>query len=281
MLKLKYSLNFIALLLCLISAWKYFSTQAENDFLQNELNNMQTKLAELELAVKEAKAGQIDKINREKRKNSELEDASDAMADEVADLERKRDEVKITLEIGTKKEEELSSEIQENKLKMTGIDSEVLKSEQSFRGLTLEIPNLQQEIANIHTQIAQEEQKKLELESLLTTYEDETRILKAHYDCTVEALKKDFYEHPWLERGERVKVSSSTLDLESGILMLSVGKNKGIEEKMLFSVQIDGKNICQIRIKNVAFDHCVAMIVPLLGTPKDLTGASDLDLIYL
>ena len=68
MLKLKYSLNFIALLLCLISAWKYFSTQAENDFLQNELNNMQTKLAELELAVKEAKAGQIDKINREKKK---------------------------------------------------------------------------------------------------------------------------------------------------------------------------------------------------------------------
>ena len=66
-----------------------------------------------------------------------MEDTSDAMADEVADLERKRDEVKITLEIGTKKKEELSSEIQENKLKMTGIDSEVLKSEQSFRGLDI------------------------------------------------------------------------------------------------------------------------------------------------
>ena len=126
-----------------------------------------------------------------------------------------------------------------------------------------------------------EEERKRDLEELILTYDQETDILMHHYDLTLSALQKDFYEHPWLERGERVTVAFSQVDLDSGILMLPVGKNHGIEKRMRFSVRAKGKPICQIRVKEVAFDHCVAMIIPLLGTPTQLLEIKYLDLIYL
>jgi len=281
MVKLSYCLNSLALVLSLFIAWTHFSQKAENEFLRGELSDMKSQIEQMELAVKEAKMGQIDKLNREKRKNSELEEASNAMADEITDLERKRDEVKINSEVAATTESELSAEIQASKLSIAGVDAEIRTAEQNVRNLTLSIPSLQQEIVNLENLITEQGQRKFQLENTLKTYEKETNILKEHYDCTVTALKKDFYEHPWLERGERVSVSSSDLDLESGILMLSVGKREGIEKKMLFSVRSKGKNICQIRIKEVAYDHCVAMIIPLMGTPKDLEEINNFDLIYL
>ena len=164
---------------------------------------------------------------------------------------------------------------------MAGMDAEVRTAQENLRRLSMSIPVLEQEISILRNQISNEEKRKFDLEEKLTTYEKETQILKQHYDYTVAGLKKDFYEHPWLERGERLTVSSSTLDLVTGILVLPVGKNHGIEQSMLFSVREKGKNICQVRIKEVAFDHCVAMIVPLLGSPKELMEIKDFDLVYL
>ena len=36
--KVAYGLNSVALILCILIAWEIFSTQAENEFLQNEPN---------------------------------------------------------------------------------------------------------------------------------------------------------------------------------------------------------------------------------------------------
>jgi hypothetical protein len=279
--KVAYGLNSVALIFCILIAWKIFSTQAENEFLQNELKVMAAKSAEMKFAVEEAKKGQADKLNREKRKNSELEESGNAKSDEIVDLERKRDELKTSTEVADQKLEDLSASIQKNKLSMTGMDAEIRTAQVNLRRLSMRIPALEQEINILKNQINTEEQRKFDLEGKLTTYEKETQILKKHYDYTIAGLKKDFYEHPWLERGERLTVSSSTLDLGTGILMLPIGKNHGIEPSMLFSVRVKGKNICQVKIKEVAFDHCVAMIVPLLGNPKELMEIKDFDLVYL
>ena len=279
--KVAYSLNSVALTFCILIAWKIFSTQAENEFLQNELKVMAAKSAEMKFAVEEAKKGQADKLNREKRKNSELEESGNVKSDEIVDLERKRDELKTSTEVADQKLEDLSASIQKNKLSMTGMDAEIRTAQVNLRRLSMRIPALEQEINILKNQINTEEQRKFDLEGKLTTYEKETQILKKHYDYTIAGLKKDFYEHPWLERGERLTVSSSTLDLGTGILMLPIGKNHGIEPSMLFSVRVKGKNICQVKIKEVAFDHCVAMIVPLLGNPKELMEIKDFDLVYL
>jgi predicted RNase H-like nuclease (RuvC/YqgF family) len=197
------------------------------------------------------------------------------------DLERKRDELKTSTEVADQELEDLSASIQKSKLSMAGMDTEVRTAQENLRRLSMSIPVLEQEISILRNQISNEEKRKFDLEEKLTTYEKETQILKQHYDYTVAGLKKDFYEHPWLERGERLTVSSSTLDLVTGILVLPVGKNHGIEQSMLFSVRAKGKNICQVRIKEVAFDHCIAMIVPLLGSPKELMEIKDFDLVYL
>lgn len=279
--KVAYGLNSVALIFCILITWKIFSTQAENEFLQNELKVMAAKSAEMKFAVEEAKKGQADKLNREKRKNSELEESGNAKSDEIVDLERKRDELKTSTEVADQKLEDLSASIQKNKLSMTGMDAEIRTAQENLRRLSMSIPALEQEINILKNQISTEEQRKFDLEGKLTTYEKETQILKKHYDYTIAGLKKDFYEHPWLERGERLTVSSSTLDLGTGILMLPIGKNHGIEPSMLFSVRVKGKNICQVKIKEVAFDHCVAMIVPLLGNPKELIEIKDFDLVYL
>lgn len=279
--KVAYGLNSVALIFCILITWKIFSTQAENEFLQNELKVMAAKSAEMKFAVGEAKKGQADKLNREKRKNSELEESGNAKSDEIVDLERKRDELKTSTEVADQKLEDLSASIQKNKLSMTGMDAEIRTAQENLRRLSMSIPALEQEINILKNQISTEEQRKFDLEGKLTTYEKETQILKKHYDYTIAGLKKDFYEHPWLERGERLTVSSSTLDLGTGILMLPIGKNHGIEPSMLFSVRVKGKNICQVKIKEVAFDHCVAMIVPLLGNPKELMEIKDFDLVYL
>jgi len=279
--KVAYGLNSVALIFCILITWKIFSTQAENEFLQNELKVMAAKSAEMKFAVEEAKKGQADKLNREKRKNSELEESGNAKSDEIVDLERKRDELKTSTEVADQKLEDLSASIQKNKLSMTGMDAEIRTAQENLRRLSMSIPALEQEINILKNQISTEEQRKFDLEGKLTTYEKETQILKQHYDYTIAGLKKDFYEHPWLERGERLTVSSSTLDLGTGILMLPIGKNHGIEPSMLFSVRVKGKNICQVKIKEVAFNHCVAMIVPLLGNPKELMEIKDFDLVYL
>ena len=279
--KVAYGLNSVALTFCILIAWKIFSTQAENEFLQNELKVMAAKSAEMKFAVEEAKKGQADKLNREKRKNSELEESGNVKSDEIVDLERKRDELKTSTEVADQKLEDLSASIQKNKLSMTGMDAEIRTAQVNLRRQSMSIPALEQEINILKNQINTEEQRKFDLEGKLTTYEKETQILKKHYDYTIAGLKKDFYEHPWLERGERLTVSSSTLDLGTGILMLPIGKNHGIEPSMLFSVRVKGKNICQVKIKEVAFDHCVAMIVPLLGNPKELMEIKDFDLVYL
>jgi predicted RNase H-like nuclease (RuvC/YqgF family) len=279
--KVAYGLNSVALILCILIAWEIFSTQAENEFLQNELKIMATKSAEMKFAVEEAKNGQADKLNREKRKNSELEESGNAKTDEIVDLERKRDELKTSTEVADQELEDLSASIQKSKLSMAGMDAEVRTAQENLRRLSMSIPVLEQEISILRNQISNEEKRKFDLDEKLTTYEKETQILKQHYDYTIVGLKKDFYEHPWLERGERLTVSSSTLDLVTGILVLPVGKNHGIEQSMLFSVRAKGKNICQVRIKEVAFDHCVAMIVPLLGSPKELMEIKDFDLVYL
>ena len=279
--KVAYGLNSVALIFCILITWKIFSTQAENEFLQNELKVMAAKSAEMKFAVEEAKKGQADKLNREKRKNSELEESGNAKSDEIVDLERKRDELKTSTEVADQELEDLSASIQKNKLSMTGMDAEIRTAQENLRRLSMSIPALEQEINILKNQISTEEQRKFDLEGKLTTYEKETQILKKHYDYTIAGLKKDFYEHPWLERGERLTVSSSTLDLGTGILMLPIGKNHGIEPSMLFSVRVKGKNICQVKIKEVAFDHCVAMIVPLLGNPKELMEIKDFDLVYL
>jgi hypothetical protein len=76
-------------------------------------------------------------------------------------------------------------------------------------------------------------------------------------------------------------VSFSSLNLESGIIMLPIGKDHGLERSMRFAVRAKGESICQIRIKEVFYDHCVAMILPLLGNPTKLTEFKNLDLIHL
>ena len=281
MLKLSHLLNIVALMVCIVCAWVIVSNQSQTDSLRKEISEVSSKTKDLKIAVEEAQKGQLDKLAREKRKNVELEDAEDVSVKEIADLTRKRDEMKVILNENEKKIEAIAANIQKTKVNLAGISKEIEASNNAFTNLASAIPILQSNVTSLEKQILAEEERKRDLEELILTYDQETDILMHHYDLTLSALQKDFYEHPWLERGERVTVAFSQVDLDSGILMLPVGKNHGIEKRMRFSVRAKGKPICQIRVKEVAFDHCVAMIIPLLGTPTQLLEIKYLDLIYL
>ena len=265
----------------MVCAWVIFSNQSQADSLRKEISKVSLKTKDLRTAVEEAKKGQLDKLAREKRKNAELEETEEISVKEIADLSRNRDEMKVILSENEKKIEKIAANIQKTKVNLAGISKEIEASNNAFTNLASAIPILQSNVTSLEKQILAEEERKRDLEELILTYDQETDILMHHYDLTLSALQKDFYEHPWLERGERVTVAFSQVDLDSGILMLPVGKNHGIEKRMRFSVRAKGKPICQIRVKEVAFDHCVAMIIPLRGTPTQLLEIKYLDLIYL
>jgi len=281
MIKVSYFLNILVLLLCLVGSWVIFSNQSQADFLSKEISKISLKIKELTTAVEEAKKGQQDKLAREKRKNLELKEQEETSVKEIADLSRKRDEMKVILDENEKKIEIIASNIQKTKVSLAGIDKEIETSRNALNRLVAGIPILQSNITSLENQIQAQVERRKELDEDILTYDNETEILKQHYDLTLSALRKDFYEHPWLERGERVTVSFSEVDLDAGILMLPVGKKHGLEKSMRFSVRAKGKPICQIRVKEIAFDHCIAMIIPLLGNPAQLLEVKYLDLIIL
>ena len=281
MIKSAYILNSLALLFCLVGAWKIFSIQSEIEYSHGKLSELKVKVADLTLALDEAKKGQVDRLAREKRKNLELEDQANAFVDEVSDLTRKRDEINQVIASAQKESDELSAEIQKYKVSLGSADARVEAARVENRAMTLNIPTLQSKITETENKILGEKQRKEDLDYEIATYDKETGVLKDHYDKTISALQKDFYERPWLDRGERVSVEFSELDLISGLLMLPIGKDHGIEQKMRFAVRAEGQSICQVEIKKVEFDHCVAMIIPLLGNPSKLEEFSKLDLIYL
>ena len=281
MIKSAYILNSLALLFCLVGAWKIFSIQSEIEYSHGKLSELKVKVADLTLALDEAKKGQVDRLAREKRKNLELEDQANAFVDEVSDLTRKRDEINQVIASAQKESDELSAEIQKYKVSLGSADARIEAARVENRAMTLNIPMLQSKITETENKILGEKQRKEDLDYEIATYDKETGVLKDHYDKTISALQKDFYERPWLDRGERVSVEFSELDLISGLLMLPIGKDHGIEQKMRFAVRAEGQSICQVEIKKVEFDHCVAMIIPLLGNPSKLEEFSKLDLIYL
>jgi chromosome segregation ATPase len=118
MIKSAYILNSLALLFCLIGAWKIFSIQAEIEYSQGKLSELKLKISDLTLALDEAKKGQDDRLAREKRKNLELEDQANAFVDEVSDLTRKRDEMNQVIASAQKESDELSAEIQKHKVSL-------------------------------------------------------------------------------------------------------------------------------------------------------------------
>ena len=281
MAKIPYILNSLSLFVCLVSCWKIFSIQSENQALKNELFKINLQVKESTIAVDEARKGQADKLAREKRKNNELEEEGEASKSELDDLSRKRDQLKVEIENRETEAKELAAGVQKVKVELAGVDREIESSRGNARNLSLKVPALQAEIVSLEDRISQEEQRKQVLDDKIASYDTETKILKKHYDLTISALQKDFYERPWLERGESLTISYSSLDLNAGILMLPIGKDHGLEQNMMFSVRAEGVRICQVSIKEVAFDHCVAMIVPLYGNPTKLKEFKQLDLIYL
>ena len=101
---------------CIIATLKIFSTRSINENLRSEILKTQLSANDLKLAVEEAKKGQIDKLAREKRKNKDLEDADLTSKDEINDLTRKRDELKVSLDEKSKRRDEVMASIQRLKL---------------------------------------------------------------------------------------------------------------------------------------------------------------------
>jgi len=56
-----------------------------------------------------------------------------------------------------------------------------------------------------------------------------------------------------------------SLNLKAGVLMLPIGRNKGLEADMRFIVSDKGQRLCQILVKEAGLSHSVAMIIPMFG----------------
>ena len=84
----------------------------------------------------------------------------------------------------------LSSEIQENKVKLAGVAKEIETSQNELKRITNSVPIMENSIEPIRNQIAEEKRRKKEMENEMLTYGSETEFLNNHFDLTRSFAKR-------------------------------------------------------------------------------------------
>lgn len=221
------------------------------------------------------------KYSRERAKNQLLEEQKFEAEKVLSQQTRLLEETKSSVESLTSKKLSLEENIESAKLELQAEMKNFEKMLTDAQSLQVSIPQLEQNKDQMLMQIQDFERESENLSLELSSYEKITIQLKDHYESTIDAIFKDKTSRNWLERGEYVTASLVSVDLKSGFLGLSVGKEHGIFKDKLFAAYTDGKEICKIRISFAEIDKSVGSIVPLIGEPSKLLQLDEIDLYHL
>ena len=221
------------------------------------------------------------KYSRERAKNQLLEEQKFEAEKVLSQQTRLLEEAKSSFESLTSKKLSLEKDIENAKLELQAEIKNFEKMLTDAKNIQVSIPQLEQSKDQMLMQI-QDIEKRIENLSLeLSNYEKITNQLKDHYESSIDAIFRDKTTRNWLEKGEFVTASLVSVDLKSGFLGLSVGKEHGILKDKLFAAYKDGKEICKIRISFAEIDKSVGSIIPLIGEPSKLLQFDEIDLYHL
>ena len=176
---------------------------------------------------------------------------------------------------------ELNLSLEEAKTKLLENQKAIETSRNDLLTLTQSIPLLEGNIADMQGKIQEQKETDLYLDRQLASYGETTEMYERHFDRTTDALSQDLKNKAWFGKGKSLRVRNAFFDYENGLLALPLGKDHGLEEDRLLSVQEGDLEICKIKIMHAKLKHSVAHVIPLVGKPLKLLQLSEFDLYHL
>ena len=176
---------------------------------------------------------------------------------------------------------ELNLSLEEAKTKLLENQKAIETSRNDLLTLTQSIPLLEGNIADMQGKIEEQKETDLYLDRQLASYGETTEMYERHFDRTTDALSEDLKNKAWFGKGKSLRVRNAFFDYENGLLALPLGKDHGLEEDRLLSVQEGDLEICKIKIMHAKLKHSVAHVIPLVGKPLKLLQLSEFDLYHL
>ena len=234
--KLPILLNICSGLLGLTAIILIMILLSHNDEARKSISSLQVEIDQVLAQMKEDAPVLAARRSREKARNLEIEQVVQGHRDAFNTMTQELKEAKENLE-----QYELSKKSEENKLEALRESSKEKASklevvQATGMELNLKIPQLEQEISEL---IDREQDLLAQTEAVSTKisgYDEVTNVWREHYRSTQRSTRSYVLQRPWIEPGEKISLSFSSLDLSSGTMALPVGTNEGMRKGMNFSL---------------------------------------------
>ena len=272
--------NWTTLLVCLTAIVFIYLYLDRSGTASDQLVNLTKELEIKKKSVLEAeKERDRDRLRETSRTNALLDEIKEQNATKVSLVNREIPEQERGLEAALQAKEATEAE-------QAGIRGEIAEIERQAEALVTEAqrlalanPNTETELKDLEGLIDDERARGDQLRDDLANYAEETETLAVHHRSIVAALQRDFHERPWIEPGETL--ITRIQKIHPGMLVLPLGKNDGLKDKMRFLVHRKGERLCQIRIKKANMADSVAMIIPMYGRVSRLRPDQTIEITNL
>ena len=243
--------------------------------------DIEKKALELELEAKKHNEEHTGRFSIERNRNQQLEEDQFEFSREESKQRQTLEEEQKTVQEMEDSLASLSNSIEDAKINLNKGEKEIVALREESNELMRSLPVMEGSMTDLRSAILEQEGLAQNLDEQLANYESTTKMLQEHYERNVEAFVRDKRERPWFHKGKSITVRNASLDLESGLLALPVGKDHGVEMDRVLSVQILNREICKIKITQANLRNSIAHIIPLVGEPERLLNLSEFDLYHL
>lgn len=278
---LRLSINALAVCLLFLVGWKLFDRFGTYDQDLLLIADIEKKALELELEAKKHNQEHTGRFSIERNRNQQLEEDQFKFSREESKQRQTLEEEQKTVQEMEDSLASLSNSIEDAKINLNKDEKEIIALREESDKLKNSLPVMEESMNDLRTAILEQVGLAQKLDEQLANYESTTKVLQEHFERNVQAFVRDKREKPWFHKGKSITVRNASLDLESGLLALPVGKDHGVEMDRVLSVQSLNREICKIKITQATLRNSIAHIIPLVGEPERLLNLSEFDLYHL
>ena len=278
---LRLSINALAVCLLFLVGWKLFDRFGTYDQDLLLIADIEKKALELELEAKKHNQEHTGRFSIERNRNQQLEEDQFKFSREESKQRQTLEEEQKTVQEMEDSLASLSNLIEDAKINLNKDEKEIIALREESDKLKNSLPVMEESMNDLRTAILEQVGLAQKLDEQLANYESTTKVLQEHFERNVQAFVRDKREKPWFHKGKSITVRNASLDLESGLLALPVGKDHGVEMDRVLSVQSLNREICKIKITQATLRNSIAHIIPLVGEPERLLNLSEFDLYHL
>ena len=278
---LRLSINALAVCLLFLVGWKLFDRFGTYDQDLLLIADIEKKALELELEAKKHNQEHTGRFSIERNRNQQLEEDQFKFSREESKQRQTLEEEQKTVQEMEDSLASLSNSIEDAKINLNKDEKEIIALREESDKLKNSLPVMEESMNDLRTAILEQVGLAQKLDEKLANYESTTKVLQEHFERNVQAFVRDKREKPWFHKGKSITVRNASLDLESGLLALPVGKDHGVEMDRVLSVQSLNREICKIKITQATLRNSIAHIIPLVGEPERLLNLSEFDLYHL